>query len=187
MRMALPVTEWDAHYAAGGDFRPVTSEEEVAFNLNVGPGDGLSALDIGCGTGGFARFLRERGYSVRGVDYAGAAISLAQSRHEGIAQLSFDCWNAEERHWKGIPSYDLISCRLSYAFIQEKGEFLNNVRGHLSPGGVFHVMTPHADRLPPTRRDIGVSAEEVKELCMDWNSVKEYDLDAHHVCYTLTL
>lgn len=68
---------WEAHYAAGRDFRPVLSEEETTFDQHVGRGIGLTALDIGCGTGGFARFLREHGYSVLGVDYAEAAVSRA--------------------------------------------------------------------------------------------------------------
>ncbi|MGW2748066.1 class I SAM-dependent methyltransferase [Streptomyces sp. NPDC001450] len=187
MRTVVAVDEWDAHYAAGRRFRPVTSEEEAAFERNVGAGDGLTALDVGCGTGGFAKYLSEQGYTVLGVDYAETAISLANSKYRETPGLSFQHWNAEGRKWEKLPAYDLISSRLSYAFIQEKAEFLKNVRDHLSPGGVFHVMTPHADRLPPPRRGIGVTAEEVEELRHGWTVVKEYDLDSQHVCYTLTL
>ncbi|MBA2811565.1 class I SAM-dependent methyltransferase [Streptomyces sp. KM273126] len=187
MRTVVAVDEWDAHYAAGRDFRPVTSEEGVAFDLNVGPGEGRSALDIGCGTGGFASFLCERGYSVVGVDYAGAAISTATTRHQSAAGLSFRHWNAEADPWTEFPARDLISCRLSYAFIQEKSEFLRKVKSSISPGGVFYVMTPHSDKLPPERNGIGVSADEIEELRHGWTSVKEWTLDAQHVCYALTL
>ncbi|MFJ8856453.1 class I SAM-dependent methyltransferase [Streptomyces sp. NPDC102437] len=177
---------WEAHYAAGRDFRPVLCEEETTFDQNVGRGIGLTALDIGCGTGGFARFLRERGYSVLGVDYAEAAVSRATSRSQNTTDISFQCWNAEGGQWTGIPTYDLISCRLSYAFIQNKTQFLNNVKTHLPTGGVFYVMTPLSDNLPPERRRTGISAEEIEELCDGWTAVKETELDIHHACYALT-
>ncbi|MFI5690071.1 class I SAM-dependent methyltransferase [Streptomyces sp. NPDC051636] len=187
MRTVVAVDEWNAHYAAGRDFRPVTREEGGAFDLNVGPGEGRSALDIGCGTGGFASFLRDQGYLVTGADYSEAAISTAVARYGSTASLSFRCWNAEADSWAAFPRHDLISCRLSYAFIQGKGKFLRSVKSHLSPGGVFYVMTPHSDKLPPARSDIGVSVEEVEELRFGWSSVKEWILDAQHVCYALTL
>ncbi|MEU4755481.1 class I SAM-dependent methyltransferase [Micromonospora tulbaghiae] len=187
MRTVVAVDEWNAHYAAGRDFRPVTSEEAVAFDLNVGEGEGRSALDIGCGTGGFASFLRERGYSVTGVDCASEAISTATARHGSTSALSFRHWNAETDSWAEFPAHDFISCRLSYAFIQRKVEFLRNVKSSLSIGGVFYVMTPLADKLPPDRSGIGISAEEAEELRCGWNSVREWELDAQHVCYTLTL
>jgi 2-polyprenyl-3-methyl-5-hydroxy-6-metoxy-1,4-benzoquinol methylase len=187
MRAVVAVEEWDAHYTAGRDFRPVTKEEGAAFDLNVGPGKSRSALDIGCGTGGFASFLRERGYSVEAVDYAESAISTANTRYHSTADLSFRCWNAETDPWTVFPAHDLITCRLSDAFIQEKSTFLHNVKSKLLPGGVFYVMTPHSDKLPPGRNGIGVSAKEIEELHHGWNSMKEWTLDAQHVCYALTL
>ncbi|MFI9724551.1 class I SAM-dependent methyltransferase [Streptomyces sp. NPDC052396] len=187
MRTVVAVEEWNAHYAAGHDFRPVTSEEKTAFGLNVGSGEGRSALDIGCGTGGFASFLRDQGYSVTGVDYAREAISMATARHGSAACLSFRHWNAESGSWPELPSYDLISCRLSYAFIQKKAEFLERVKSRLSPRGIFYVMTPHTDKLPLSRSGIGVSLEEVEELCRGWSCVKDWVLDAQNVCYALTL
>ena len=187
MRTVVAVDEWDAHYAAGRGFRPVTSEEEAVFGRNVGTGDGLTALDVGCGTGGFAKYLSEQGYTVLGADYAETAISLAISKYQQTPGLSFQKWNAEEQQWGKLPTYDLITSRLSYAFIQDKTELLKNVRDHLAPRGIFHVMTPLADKLPPSRRGIGVTAEEVEELCHGWTEIKECTLDSQHACYTLTL
>ncbi|MFC9654156.1 MULTISPECIES: class I SAM-dependent methyltransferase [unclassified Streptomyces] len=187
MRTVIPVHEWDAHFAAGRDFRPVTSDESRAFDLNIGPGAGRSALDIGCGTGGFASFLQERGYAVVGADYAGAAISAASARHHTTTGLSFRRWNAEVDSWVEFPARDLISCRLSYAFIQNKTGFLANVRAHLSPGGIFYVMTPLSAELPPNRKETGVTAEEIEELHRGWHSIKEWSLDAQHAVYVLTL
>lgn len=51
----VAVSEWDAHYAAGRNFRPVMSEEQAVFERHVGSGDGLSALDVGCGSGCFGK------------------------------------------------------------------------------------------------------------------------------------
>ncbi|MGW5818075.1 class I SAM-dependent methyltransferase [Streptomyces noursei] len=186
MRTAIAATEWDVHYAAGRDFRPVSSEEEAAFIRNVGPGNGLPALDIGCGTGGFAKYLRECGYTVLGVDYAKEAISTARERYQKYAELTFRKWDAESDEWGDIPTCKVISSRLSYAFIQRKAEFLNNVKKCLSAGGIFYVMTPHADQLPVERQSIGATAEEIEELCHGWTSVKVHKVDSQHFCYTLT-
>ncbi|MFE4337375.1 class I SAM-dependent methyltransferase [Streptomyces sp. NPDC056831] len=141
----VAVSEWDAHYAAGRNFRPVMSEEQTVFERHVGTGDGLSALDVGCGTGEFAAYLNERGYNVLGVDYAETAVSLARSRYQGTSGLSFQCWNAEGEEWATLPVYDVISSRLSYAFIQEKGEFLKMVRDHLMICDFLAVVVRHCD------------------------------------------
>ncbi|MEU2395098.1 class I SAM-dependent methyltransferase [Streptomyces sp. NPDC007369] len=187
MREPVDVSAWDAYYAAGRWFRPVMEEERELFRRVVGHGSGRSALDVGCGTGGFAKFLTEVGYRVRGVDCSSEAIERARSNFSDIDGLHFACLNAEGDGWEGLSAYDVISARLTYAFIERKSEFLKDIRDHLNPGGVFHVMTPLSSRLPENRSGIGITAVEVEELCQGWNSVHEYALDAAHVAYTLTV
>ncbi|MEU9237150.1 class I SAM-dependent methyltransferase [Streptomyces subrutilus] len=167
----------------------MSSEEEEVFDQHVAQdGNGLSALDIGCGTGELANSLSARGYNVLGIDCAETAVSLASSRYRDVTGLAFECRNVEDDQWAAtLPSYDLVTSRLSYAFVQNKNEFLKRVKDHLAPGGIFYVMTPLADRLPHSRRYIGLTAEETEELCRGWTKVKEHDLDAQHACYALTL
>ncbi|MFE1545779.1 class I SAM-dependent methyltransferase [Streptomyces microflavus] len=187
MRTLLPSTRWDAHYAAGLDFRPVLEEETATFDERVGAGNDRSALDIGCGTGGFARFLHGRGYTVLGIDYADAAITRANSHSPQKAGISFACRDAEEDSWEDLPVFDLITCRLSYAFIDNKKEFLKKVKTHLAPCGIFYVMTPIVDALPVERKDTGITAEETQELCSGWSTVEKSAIDPQHAIYALSL
>ncbi|MFE7412711.1 class I SAM-dependent methyltransferase [Streptomyces laurentii] len=187
MPVSADVSLWESYYAGGRDFRPVLDEEKSAFDKTVPPRPGSTAIDIGCGTGGFARFLRERSYTVLGLDCSShaAAKATAASAHDPGA--TFRPWNAETDSWNSVPAADLISCRLSYAFIRDKTSFLQRVRSRLLPGGVFYVMTPVAEDLPDQRKETGISAEEARKLCEGWASVDELRLDAHHVRYAMTV
>ncbi|MEU3330030.1 class I SAM-dependent methyltransferase [Streptomyces albus] len=176
----LTAATWDARYAAGRRYRPVSPEEEELFRRTVGPGAGRHALDIGCGTGGFAGFLHALGYAVTGTDFASTAVSLARAEHRA-PNVNFACMDADGE-WQELKSqrFDVISCRLSYAFIRDKEKFLNRVRKHLRPEGVFHVMTPCADHVPEPRKGTGLTAAELEELRQGWSQSSEYDLDSEH-------
>ncbi|MFD4224722.1 class I SAM-dependent methyltransferase [Streptomyces griseus] len=186
MRTLVAAGQWAAHYTAGRDFRPVLEEEMATFDRRMGVARGRSALDIGCGTGGFARFLHSRGYSVLGIDYAESAISLADSQSAKKAEIRFKCRDAEEDTWEDLPVFDLITCRLSYAFIQNKKELLHKVKNHLVQHGVFYVMTPIASSLPMGREETGITSEEIEELCTGWSTAENTEIDPQHVAYALT-
>lgn len=179
MSAVVTVGAWEAHYAAGRGFRPVMSNEQHTFERHVGPAAaaGLTALDIGCGTGEFAHYLTTCGYDVLGVDCAATAISRATNRYSDTANLSFRCWDAENEQWDDLPQFSVITTRLSYAFIKDKTEYLKRVRTHLAPGGHFHVMTPRREKLPPERRNTGINETEVTDLCAGWAHVKRHELD----------
>ncbi|MFG2753958.1 class I SAM-dependent methyltransferase [Streptomyces xanthophaeus] len=187
MGEAVDVSVWDAYYAGGRWFRPVMDEEKEFLRRSAGLGTGRTALDVGCGTGGFAEFLHAEGCAVLGVDYSETAISLAQSKFAAISGLEFRHLDAASDTWENLPSYHLISTRLTYAFIDQKAEFLKKVRDHLIPGGVFHVMTPLAANLPESRSGIGITKDELEEMICGWSSVEEKELDAQHVAFTLTV
>ncbi|AUA07949.1 methyltransferase domain-containing protein [Streptomyces sp. SID8382] len=130
MGEAIAVHQWDAHYAAGRDFRPVMDDEAAAFARHVGTGNGRLALDIGCGTGGFSRHLHGLGYNVLGVDCAETAIAQASAHCDSREGVTFQCWDAENDDWENLAHSEcnLITTRLSYAFIQNKTAFVPQAR-----------------------------------------------------------
>lgn len=173
------VTEWDAHYAGGRGFRRVIDAEVALLAEHLGPGDGRRALDVGCGTGGYAHTVHGLGYQVLGVDYAPSAISTSRDRYEPLDGLQFQQWDAEGDAPALLPwpRFALVTCRLSYAFIQDKPRFLQLVRSLLEPGGALHITTPLVERLPEERRGIGITSAEADQLREGWSSTLEYDLD----------
>lgn len=50
------------------------------------------AIDLGCGTGGNARFLTERGFDTVGVDFSPVALSLAIQRSAGMTPAPRYVW-----------------------------------------------------------------------------------------------
>jgi SAM-dependent methyltransferase len=78
LKYLLGITPWDmprAHPAL----------VEVVKRELVEP---CGAIDLGCGTGGNARFLAERGFQVAGVDLSSRAIAIAR-RRSSTAPITF--------------------------------------------------------------------------------------------------
>lgn len=64
---------------------PASPSRPVGVTLDIiaaeiGPLEGLSILDVGCGGGGLARALRAKGAKVTGVDPQEAALAIARTR-----------------------------------------------------------------------------------------------------------
>ncbi|MFO7946629.1 MAG: class I SAM-dependent methyltransferase [Armatimonadota bacterium] len=66
--------------------RAATMEKQVLQEL-LGPGDGQSLLDIGCGTGYFTEWVRTLGYEVAAVDSSETMLKAARSRFAGEVQV----------------------------------------------------------------------------------------------------
>lgn len=90
------------------------------------------ALDVGCGTGGFARALAARGLRVDAVDPSAEVIAAAEG--DGVRFLHADVTSMElpEGH------YDFISCLASLHHMPF--ETVARLRSALAPGGVLAVL-----------------------------------------------
>lgn len=184
--MSTDVSEWDAHYAAGKGFRLVTVEEMVLLEKNVGRGYGERALDVACGTGGYAAALHDLGFLTVGVDYSPTAIHQAKEKYPGLDFLELDIEHDDLARLHD--DYDLITCRLGWAFMGDKPALLERLRGLLVPGGVLHITTPHAELLPDHRKDIGITAVDDEALRgAPWAETTTYDLPSYDTitCYVL--
>lgn len=183
-RYQSDAARWDGHYQDGVHWRPLVGEEADLLDKHFAGGHGLRALDIACGTGDYAKALHGLGYAVTGVDFAPTAIAVARAAHPGLQFLELDI---EEGNLARLDAdYDLITCRLAYAFMRDKPAFLARVHHLLAPGGTFYVTTPVAARLPDHRRYIGITDADATELCAaGWGDVSVHDIDTI-ACYVLT-
>lgn len=100
-------------------------------------------LDVGCGTGGHAIRLAERGFRVTGVDLSAAM--LEQARHKarslrpGIAQPRWICGDARSFEADG-PFDAAIMMFAVVGYLSTNDDVLaglRNIRRHLQPGAVF--------------------------------------------------
>lgn len=96
------------------------------------------ALDVGCGTGLFARKLAERVARVEGVDVSSDVLELARERSGHIGNLSFrraDLLTDELERG----AYDFVSCLMCIHHVPfELG--LRRLAAALRPGGVLAVL-----------------------------------------------
>ncbi|OEV11858.1 methyltransferase family protein [Streptomyces sp. Amel2xB2] len=98
------------------------------------PEDARTALDVGCGTGGFARLLAQRGLRVEGVDGNASVIEAAQAAGGGPRYRRTDIREAE------LPDahYDFVSCIASLHHMPF--DTVLTLRRALAPGGVLAVL-----------------------------------------------
>ncbi len=106
--------------------------------------DGLSALEIGCGSGPISCFLARRGFKVRGIDVSPTALEMAlQNAAERGIRARFD--SADICNMPDQPDgYDLIvdgHCLHYFIFEEDRRGALAAVRRLLKPNGLFLIET----------------------------------------------
>ncbi|MET8469977.1 class I SAM-dependent methyltransferase [Streptomyces sp. NPDC006422] len=105
-------------------------------------GAGRNALDVGCGTGRFARRLVAHGYRVDAIDPDAATLAAAEATGGGPRYRVADAAQTE------LPPdhYDVISCLASLHHMPF--ETLTRFREALAPGGRLIVLGCHAGATP---------------------------------------
>ena len=130
-------------------------------------------VDLGCGSGQWARELLWAGYRVLGIDISEAMIGLAREKAPGAEFRVGSLFEAEIPPCDAVTS---ISEVLNYLFDTEKeGRGLERVFGRvygaLRPGGVFVFDVLGPGQVPPGTRARGFSVGE------DWAVLNEKEED----------
>lgn len=105
-------------------------------------------IDLGCGSGRFARELTRAGYRVFGIDQSPAMIKLARSNAPDAQFRIESLFTAE------LPVCDAVTSMgecMNYCFDQKRGplsRLFAHIFGALRPGGVFICDFATPDRLP---------------------------------------
>ncbi|MCY4653771.1 MAG: methyltransferase domain-containing protein [Dehalococcoidia bacterium] len=120
---------------------------------NLEPG---RALDLGCGSGGNAVWLAERGWQVTGVDFSEVAIEKARTRAaDKQVEVEFVVSDATAYRPDGL--YDLITSFYIHLWPEQRARMLANAAEALAPGGRI-LFVSHDKSSPPSgwiRKDLG--------------------------------
>ncbi|WP_225827198.1 methyltransferase, FxLD system [Streptomyces naphthomycinicus] len=172
--------EWEKHFSDGTNFRQVGERErELLAEHTVAPDGGGRALEVGCGTGELAAYLASLGYTVDACDFTDSALARAREDHadvEGVRWLHLDIERDDPAplHEEG---YDLITLRLMYPFVQDRGRVLHGLGERLRDGGALVIVTPVAETTPEERRGIALDEDEIAVLAAGWETVERLDAD----------
>jgi len=109
-----------------------------AFLLKHVPTRCIEALEIGCGTGAFARLLAQRAEQVLALDLAPQMIRVARDRTKHLANIEFQV--ADAMTWQ-FPA-ERFDCIVSIATLHHLplGEMLGKMKRSLTPNGVLLVL-----------------------------------------------
>ncbi|MEU3499512.1 class I SAM-dependent methyltransferase [Streptomyces hundungensis] len=166
---------WDRAYSRGQTFLKVSREELEYFELYVKVAPGMTAIDIGCGKGAWARRLAGLGLSVTGFDFSAVAVAEASrlTRGDNPQFLQWDVTSDATPPVLEPHSVDIVSCRLVAAFLPMR-EFLGRAAGWLKPNGVVHIVTPVHEHLDPAQKHRGMTEDQIAELGDGWRHVSRY-------------
>lgn len=116
------------------------------------------ALDLGCGSGGNAVWLAERGWQVTAVDFSAVAIEKAKLRaaDRGL-EAEFIVSDATAFRPNGL--YDLITSFYIQLWPEQRARMLSGAVEALAPGGRL-LFVSHDQSSPPS----GWSQEDLESL-----------------------
>ncbi|HEX5882910.1 MAG TPA: class I SAM-dependent methyltransferase [Pyrinomonadaceae bacterium] len=97
-----------------------------------------NALEIGCGTGAFARELGKRCKRVVAIDMSEEMIRVARRRSVGIENVEFEL--ADAMRWEFPKAQFDFICSIATLHHLQQRELLMKIKDALKPGGVLVVL-----------------------------------------------
>jgi SAM-dependent methyltransferase len=161
------------HDVGHADFALGSASGILEILERSGIGDGL-VVDLGCGSGVWARRLVDAGYEVLGIDISEAMIELSR---EKVPEAEFRVGSLFEVELPPCAAVTAVSEVLNYLFdaeneIEGLGRLFGRVRDALVPGGVFVFDVLGPGQVPAGATARGFSVGE------DWAVLSELEEDA---------
>lgn len=149
---------WNDSYNKGFDYYQIT-DQGVNLILSKLPQEATIALDVGCGTGQLARQLHAAGLKVTAVDLSDTAI--AKAKEQSPPDIDFGTLDIENDSLKKLGTFDLITLKLVFAFIDDKNGLTAKLKGLLNPKGSLVIINPViTDIAKATDKDLRISVDD---------------------------
>jgi SAM-dependent methyltransferase len=138
-------SSWDERYGGEGRIwsgRPNAVLVDEAGDLTPG-----RAVDLGCGEGGDAIWLAERGWQVTALDFseAGLTRAAAHAADRGVADR-VEWRQADLRSWRpGGEQWDLVTSHFLHLLDDGMLEATRRMAEAVAPGGTLIVVGHHPD------------------------------------------
>ena len=148
--MLVERTFWNLHSRAWDDELDRDGREARVAWLAAHARRGERLLDLGCGTGTYARALAEQGFAVVGLDFAAAMLARARTQ---TPQARFVQADLNEPLPFQAGAFDHALCVAALQCVRNPHRFLGDVHRVLRPGGMFLLVAVVPDSRP--RRPAG--------------------------------
>jgi SAM-dependent methyltransferase len=171
------MTEWYRedlayiHDVGHADFALESAPGILEILARNGINDGL-VVDLGCGSGLWARELVDAGYRVLGIDISEAMIELSRAK---VPEAEFRVGSLFDTDIPPCGAVTAISEVLNYLFDEDAGglaPLFRRVFEALVPGGVFVFDVLGPGQVPPG------ATEQIFRVAEDWAVLAEREEDA---------
>lgn len=134
--------QWESRYASDARFRR-RYERITRLLERVLPKLTGEALDLGCGTGVFSRFLASQGWRVTGLDISGEMIAEARSQSDNIEYHvgTLEEFVSETNRFTAIIALSMLE------YVDDDEVTIQRLADLLAPGGVLVVSVPNRSGL----------------------------------------
>ncbi len=154
------------------DNNSVQDEAAGMLAKRLPSGDIADILEIGCGTGGYTRFLREKfGNSrIKAVDISGEMVRIAKEKLADD-RMDFIIGDAEEIEFK--EKFDFVTSNAAFHWFDNLEKMIEKSRGLLVNGGTlaFSIFGPKT--FPELKKSIALTIGEDITLTSDLFHNKE--------------
>ncbi len=131
---------WSSVY--DDDANPLPALEEPLVRGKLGSVQGLTVLDLGCGTGRHALWLAKAGANVTAVDFSEGMLAQAL-RKPGADAVRFVVHDIEKRLPFENDFFDRVVSGLVLEHIEDLHQFFSEVHRVLRPGGLALLTAMH--------------------------------------------